>query len=99
MGSVAMTVHEQVSEKTDLMEEAIYAALEAIDDYRATIERLIGDQESSAEPNEMLDKRLHQFAGKAETMTRIVEDEVVTELLFCIDRLFAVELAERGEFI
>jgi len=92
-------VHEKVSAKTQMMEDAIYAALEAIDDYRTTIEGLISDQESSAQPNEMLVKRLRQFDGKAEAMTRIVEDEVLTELLFCIDRLFSVELAERGEFI
>ena len=94
-----MSVHAQVAEVTNDMETAIYEALDSIDRYAATIQRLVGEQHGAAEPNEMLVKRLQQFLAKAATMTTTVEDDVVTELLFCVDRLFAVDLAEKGTFI
>jgi hypothetical protein len=47
----------------------------------------------------MLVKRMAQFAKKAETMTSIIEDDVLAHLMFCLDRLFSVEMAENGEFI
>ena len=46
----------------------------------------------------MLVKRLRQFRARAERITQIIEDDVLTELLFCIDRLEMFRMAERGEF-
>jgi hypothetical protein len=81
------------------MEAAIYGALDAIDAYRATLEDVIGEQEASGEPNEMLVKRMRQFQDRADKMTKAIEDEVLTVLMFCLDRLFSVKMAEDGEFI
>ena len=94
-----MKPHELMAEKTRAMESAIYAALSAIDDYAAAALQVIADQEATGEPNEMLVKRMAQFAKKAETMTSIIEDDVLAHLMFCLDRLFSVEMAENGEFI
>lgn len=96
---MAVSAYEQVAAKTQAMESAIYAALDAIDAYSDTIGQLRAELESAAEPNAKLIKRLGQFLDRAQSMTRTVEDEVVTDLLFCVDRLFSVDLAERGEFI
>ncbi len=96
---MAVTIHEQVADVTRAMESAIYAALESIDAYTDTLTRLIGEQQTSAQPNEKLIKRFNQFLARAASMTTVIEDHVITELLFCLDRLFAVEMAERGEFI
>ncbi|HEX9854204.1 MAG TPA: hypothetical protein VGC47_02715 [Acidimicrobiia bacterium] len=92
-------IHQQVRGATEPMEAAVYALLERLDGYRSTMERLIAEQEATGEPNEALVRRLRQFIAKAERMTAIVEDEVITELLFCIDRLFSVKDAEEGTFI
>lgn len=94
-----MRPHEVMAEKTKAMEAAIYAALSSIDDYAAAAGRVITDEEASGEPNDMLVKRMAQFVKKAETMTSIIEDDVLAQLMFCLDRLFSVEMAENGEFI
>lgn len=94
-----MRPHELIGEKTRAMESAIYAALAAIDDYAAAARQVIAEQQDQPEPNEMLVKRMAQFAKKADTMTGIIEDEVLAHLMFCLDRLFSVEMAENGEFI
>jgi hypothetical protein len=99
MGEVAVKPHELMGEKTTAMESAIYAALAAIDDYAAATSHVISEQESLAEPNEMLVKRMQQFQGKAAAMTSLIEDDVLAHLMFCLDRLFSVEMAENGEFI
>ncbi|MDH3499716.1 MAG: hypothetical protein OEM97_06310 [Acidimicrobiia bacterium] len=96
---MAVTVYEQVGAETRAMEAAVYAALDAIDGYAEAVARLAAEQQASADPNDMLIKRLHQFGAKAHAMTKIIEDDVITEMLFCVDRLFAVDLAEKGEFI
>ena len=94
-----MTVHEQVAEVTSGMEQAVYAAMDAVDAYVDTIRRLLAEQGALEEPNEMLVKRFKQFINRGETMTTMLEDDVLTEMLFCVHRLFAVDLAEKGEFI
>lgn len=99
MGKVAVTAHERVAEATKAMTDAVYAALDAIDGYRETVNGVVTEQETTAEPNGSLIKRMQQFAGRAEAMTGIIEDQVLDHLNFCNDRLFSVELAERGEFI
>ncbi len=96
---MALSVHEQIAAKTEAMESAIYAALDAIDSYAETVAQVRAQQAAAEHPNEKLVKRLDQFLAKARSMTTTMEDDVVTELLFCVDRLFSVDLAERGEFI
>jgi hypothetical protein len=99
MGEVAVRPHELIGEKTRAMEGAVYAALGAIDDYAAAARQVISEQQQLEEPNDMLVKRMAQFADKADAMTGIIEDEVLAHLMFCLDRLFSVEMAENGEFI
>ncbi len=99
MGEMAVTAHERVAEATRTMTDATYAALDALDGYLETVNGVIADQEASDEPNGPLVKRMQQFAARAQAMTAIFEDQVLDHLNFCNDRLFSVELAERGEFI
>ena len=99
MGEVAVTAHERVAEATKTMTDAIYAALDSLDGYMATVNGVIAEQEAAVDPNGSLVKRMQQFAGRAEAMTAAIEDAVLDHLNFCNDRLFSVELAERGEFI
>lgn len=96
---MAVTAHERVAAKTREMEEAIYAALEAIDAYGETVRGVVDEQQALAEPNAMLVKRMNQFSGKADAMVAIVEDDVLTHLTSCLDRLFSVKMAEEGTFI
>lgn len=99
MGEVAVTAHQRVFESTKVMTDAIYAALDAIDSYVATVEEITGEQRALPEPNTQLVKRMQQFAKRAEAMIAIIEDEVLDHLNYCNDRVFSVDLAERGEFI
>ncbi len=94
-----MTIYEDLKPKTDALEAAVYAALDACDAYREAVVTHLAAEESKPDPNAMVVKRLRQFDKRSDTITRIVEDDVITELLFCIDRLAMLELAERGEFI
>lgn len=94
-----MTEHEIVVEKTRAMEAAIHAALDAADDYLETIRSLRAAQQESATPNQALIGRYGQFIKRAGSIIEAIEDRPLTDLNFCLDRLFAVDLAERGEFI
>ena len=96
---MAMSAYDRVSAATEAMSEAIYSALDAIDAYAAVVEDVARQQTSSDEPNMGLVKRMKQFSSRAEAMTRVIEDDVLTELNHCTDRLFSVKTAERGEFI
>ncbi|MGI9605357.1 MAG: hypothetical protein ACR2P0_04380 [Acidimicrobiales bacterium] len=96
---MAVTIHEQIATATGTMEAAVYAALDAIDSYRDVVAALLADQNQSEDPNVMLVKRFEQFLQRADSMTTTIEDSVLDDLLFCLHRVFAVDLAERGEFI
>lgn len=94
-----MTAYEQLKPRTEALEAAVYAALDACDAYREVVVTHLAAEEAEPDPNPMVVKRLRQFEKKADAITQIIEDDVITELLFCIDRLAMLELAERGEFI
>jgi hypothetical protein len=96
---MAVSAHERVTMATEQMSDAIYAALEAIDAYVATVTHVASEQEASDDPNTQLVKRMRQFEGRARDMTKIIEDQVLTHLNFCTDRLFSVKSAEEGTFI
>lgn len=96
---MAVSAHERVTMATEQMSDAIYAALEAIDAYVDTVTHVASEQEASDDPNTQLVKRMRQFEGRARDMTKIVEDQVLTHLNFCTDRLFSVKSAEEGTFI
>ncbi|HEY5651967.1 MAG TPA: hypothetical protein VIW46_10995 [Acidimicrobiia bacterium] len=96
---MAVSAHERVTMATEQMSDAIYAALEAIDAYVDTVTHVASEQEASDDPNTQLVKRMRQFEGRARDMTKIIEDQVLTHLNFCTDRLFSVKSAEEGTFI
>lgn len=96
---MAVTAQDRLTGKTQAMADAIYAALDAIDAYRDETAAIAAEQEASGEPNAMLVKRMGQFVSRAETMVRIIEDQVLDHLNFCTDRLFSVGPSEQGEFI
>lgn len=96
---MAVTAHERVAMATEQMSDAIYAALDAIDGYLDTVTHVAAEQRATAEPNAQLIKRMEQFEKRANAMTSIIEDEVLTHLNFCTDRLFSVKSAEEGDFI
>lgn len=91
-----MKPHELMQGKTRALEEAFYGLLEACDDYRTMVERLVAAEEESGEPREQLVHRLSQLSGRIDRITCILEDEALTEMLPMLDRLFALERAEQG---
>jgi hypothetical protein len=99
METMAVTAHERVAMATEQMSDAIYAALDAIDGYLDTVTHVAAEQRDATEPNAQLIKRMEQFEKRANAMTSIIEDDVLTHLNFCTDRLFSVKSAEEGEFI
>ncbi len=96
---MALSEFEQVAQATKNMEAAIYGALEAVDSYRDLLSSLIEGQQSGEQTNEKLVKRYEQFRKRAESMTTHLEDDVVDDLLYCLHRLFIVDITERNEFI
>lgn len=94
-----MKPHEIMEEKTRSLETSFYALLEACDDYRQAAEKLLAAEHAADEPREQLVHRLQQLSGRVGTITRILEDEALTEMLTVLDRLFTLERAERGEDI
>ena len=96
---MVVTKYEQVKAKTAPVEAAFYGLLEHIDEYRELLEALIAEDEAAEQPNAALVKRFRQFIGKATSMTKILEDDVLTEMLWLLDRLHAVKDTEEGTFI
>lgn len=96
---MAVSAYDRVSVKTEEMSDAIYAALEAIDAYSEEVAAVAADQRESVDPNHGVIHRMEQFEKRAAAMTKLIEDEVLTHLNFCTDRLFSVKTAEAGEFI
>lgn len=96
---MALSEYEQVSAATKKMEESIYGALDAVDAYRDLVASLLEGQQASDQTNETLVKRYEQFLQRADSMTSQLEDGVVDDLLFCLHRLFAVDLTERNKFV
>jgi phosphoribosylformimino-5-aminoimidazole carboxamide ribonucleotide (ProFAR) isomerase len=99
MGEMAVSAYERVKEKTEAMSDAIYAALDAIDAYKVTVDAISAEQGDVEEANIGLAKRMKQFSSRADAMVTAIEDGVLDHLNFCADRVFSVDLAERGEFI
>lgn len=94
-----MSVVPRITERTEQMAAAIYAALDAIDAYAATVVDIAETERASSDPNRALIKRMEQFSLRASAMTAALEDQVLDHLNFCTDRLFSIGPTERGEFI
>lgn len=94
-----MTPHEVMAEKTEALEQTFYRLLDVCDDYRQTVERLLAVEDESGRPRQQLVHRLEQMGDRIANIIRILEDQALTEMLPVLDRLFAVERAERGEDI
>jgi len=99
MGEVAVSMYEQVAAHTASVESGFYALLDSLDQYRALLEGFIEELSAAEEPNGPLIKRFRAFIGRAEAMERILEDDVLTEMLSMLDRLHAVKDTEEGKFI
>jgi len=99
LGEMAVSKHDEVKAHTEPVEAGFYALLGRLDEYRELLERFVVEENSSDEPNRALVKRFEQFLGKAGAMAQILEDEVLSEMLWLIDRLHAVKDTEEGTFI
>lgn len=91
-----MTPHEEMAARTEAVETAFYGLLDVCDEYRETVRRLLGAEESASEPREQLLHRLDQLSGRIDEVIRILEDDALTVMIPMFDRLFTIERAERG---
>lgn len=91
-----MTAHEQMAAETEALQAAVYGLLNTCDDFEKAVASLLASEQESESPRDQLVHRLNQMSGRVNRITRILEDDVLTELLPVLDRLFALERAERG---
>jgi hypothetical protein len=96
---MAVKPHEVMSERTAALEGAFYELLEVSDAYGNAVHQLLADERSSGAPRDQLVRRLDQLSDRISRIIRILEDDALTEMLWIIDRRFALERAERGEDI
>jgi len=96
---MALTPHQVIQERTAALEEAFYGLLAVCDEYRTAVESLLSEERKGEPPREQLIHRLAQLSGRISRIITILEDDALTEMLPILDRLFAVERAERGEDI
>jgi hypothetical protein len=96
---MAVKPHEVMKEKTAALADAFYELLRRSDDYRKTLDDLLEVEHGSTAPRQQLIHRLEQLSGRISRIITILEDDALTEMLPIIDRLFALERAERGEDI
>jgi hypothetical protein len=99
LAAVAVKPHEVVAERTKALEASFYELLGVCDAYRTEVTGLIAAEREAPEPRPQLIHRLEQMAGRMTRIIAILEDDVLSEMLPMIDRLFALERAERGEDI
>lgn len=91
-----MSAHEQMKARTEALETAFYALLDVCDEYRRTAAELLEAENGAEEPREQLVHRLRQLSGRADDLKRVLEDDALTIMLPMLDRLFALQNAERG---
>jgi hypothetical protein len=96
---MAVKPHEVLRERTAALESAFYDLLGVCDSYRTAVEGILAAEEAEEPQREQLIHRLEQMSTRIKRITTILEDEVLTELLPVLDRLFTLERAERGEDI
>ena len=96
---MAVKPHEVMKEKTAALEDAFYHLLRMSDAYGNAVQQLLADERSSGAPREQLVRRLEQLSDRISRIITILEDDALTEMLWIIDRRFALERAERGEDI
>jgi hypothetical protein len=96
---MAVKPHEVMKEKTAALEDAFYQLLGVCDDYGNAVRQLLADEGNSGAPREQLVRRLDQLSDRISRIITILEDDALTEMLWLIDRRFALERAERGEDI
>ena len=96
---MAVKPHEVMSKKTAALEDAFYELLRVSDAYGNAVHQLLADERSSGAPRDQLVRRLDQLSDRISRIIKILEDDALTEMLWIIDRRFALERAERGEDI
>ena len=94
-----MKPHEVMSEKTAALEDSFYQLLGVADAYGNAVHQLLADERSSGAPRDQLVRRLDQLSDRISRIIKILEDDALTEMLWIIDRRFALERAEQGEDI
>ena len=88
-----------MKEKTAALEQAFCQLLGVADEYAQAVQQLLADERSSAAPRAQLEHRLDQLKDRISRIITILEDDALTEMLWILDRRFALERAERGEDI
>jgi hypothetical protein len=88
-----------MAERTAALEDAFYELLGVSDAYGNAVHQLLADERSSGAPRDQLVRRLDQLSDRISRIIKILEDDALTEMLWIIDRRFALERAERGEDI
>ena len=96
---MAVKPHDVMKEKTAALEDAFYQLLGVSDEYGNAVHQLLADERSSGIPREQLVHRLDQLKDRISRIITILEDDALTEMLWILDRRFALERAERGEDI
>ena len=96
---MAVKPHEVMKERTAALEETFFQLLRVADEYANAVQQLLADERSSASPRVQLEHRLDQLSVRISRIITILEDDALTEMLWIIDRRFALERAERGEDI
>lgn len=96
---MAVKPHEIMKEKTVALEDAFYQLLRMCDDYGNAVHQLLANERDSDAPREQLVRRLDQLSDRISRIVTILEDDALTEMLWLLDRRFALERAERGEDI
>lgn len=94
-----MKPHVVVRERTAALEGAFYDLLGRCDEYRSAVDELLATERSAESPRDQLIHRLEQMSARITRIIGILEDDVLTELLPVLDRLFTLERAERGDDI
>lgn len=96
---MAVSTYDDLKPVIDALNDAIYAALDACDDYQTVVQRHIAEQNDSGTPNHQLVSRLGQFDQRVNSIVATIEDSVLNDLNFLNHRMFAVDLTEKGTFI
>ena len=96
---MAVKPHEVMAERTAALEAAFYELLRVSDAYGNAVQQLLTDERSSGAPRDQLVRRLNQLSDRISRIIKILEDDALIEMLWIIDRRFALERAERGEDI
>ncbi len=96
---MALNAMSRITEKTEAMTDAVYAALDALDALIEEATAVRNEALALDEPNEKVAGRMKQYIARCEAMITLIEDEITPDTSWLTDRLFSIETAETGEFL